>query len=91
MINIFTSFVLGYFLAFLWEFVTAKVLKIDHFARQKGFHLHHSIFGLICYIFSVYYLFLGDINNFMYFIAFGSGIISQHIRTKDGFVFITKC
>ena len=83
-------FGLGYLFAFLWEFVTAQILKIDHFACQKGYHFHHSCFGLICFVLSICFLGKENYAAAAKILIFGVGIIVQHTLTKDGFVFITK-
>ncbi len=84
-------FIGGYFFAFLWGFVTEKVLKIDHFARQKGFHFHHSVFGLIGIPVAIFVLFYyKNTELFFNILIFSGGVIVEHTLTKDGFVFITK-
>lgn len=74
----------GFIFAFLWEVST---LKIGHLAHQKGYHFHHSLFGLIAFLFIP--KFWGDMNKVLFVFGFGTGVIIQH-AIKEGFIFITK-
>ena len=74
----------GFIFGFLWEVST---LKIGHWAHQKGYHYHHSLFGLIAFLFIP--KFWGDMNKALFAFGFGVGAIIQH-SIKEGFIFITK-
>ena len=79
-----SGFFSGFILAILWEITT---YKIGHLAHQKGFHFHHSLFGVIAII--LIPIFCNDFNKTFFVLLFGIGIITQH-SIKEGFIFITK-
>jgi hypothetical protein len=78
------AFLGGFVFALTWEVST---LRIGHWAYQKGYHFHHSLFGIAAFLFVP--LFWEESNKVIVLLGFGTGIIVQH-SIKEGFRFITK-
>lgn len=78
------GFLSGFAFAFLWEITTPG---IGYLAHQGGYHFHHSLFGLLAFLFVP--LFRNDFNKTLFIAGFGLGVILQH-TIKEGFVFVTK-
>jgi hypothetical protein len=75
------STLLGYILAYGWEYFCIKIIKKTSLLIL-GYRLHHSIIGLIIIL-------LGMVSNSLYVIGIGVGVIMQHTIT-DGFRFVSK-
>lgn len=82
---------LGFILSRLWyKFVYAShptVKKLDRIGRHKGYHFHHSMYGLTS-LFVVPFTLTHFIVT-MALIGFGLGVIIDH-TIEEGFIFITK-
>ena len=74
----------GFLFGFLWEKLT---LRIDHLAHRNGHHYHHSLFGLLVFLFIP--MFWDDLNQVLLIAGFGIGVILHH-TIKEGFIFLTK-
>lgn len=77
----------GFLGGFLWNEVTA-LIGSQNYAHVNGYHLHHSMFGIISFVIAL--INKNDPPKFWFFIGFGIGIILEHIILNDGFKFITK-
>jgi hypothetical protein len=75
------SFVFGFFVAWLYEFLAIDVIGKDSFIIN-GYRLHHSLYG-------VFSCLMGFLNKKVFWIGFGAGVITQHIVT-DGLRFVSK-
>jgi len=78
------GFLSGFVFAVLWGVTTPK---IAYLSRQRGYHFHHSLFGLLAFL-SVL-LFRNDLNKSLFALGFGLGVILQH-TLSEGLIFITK-
>jgi hypothetical protein len=87
MLKLFFSFILGFTIAYIYEFggkYLAKLLFDDDNLGLiiYGYRFHHSLYGLLAF-------FLASKNKDWFWIGFGLGIIAQH--TYFGrFEFISK-
>lgn len=73
---------LGFAIAWFYEYFTVNILKKDALIFL-GWRLHHSLYGLICILLGI------GFNKNVFLVGFGIGILVQHAIT-DGFWFITK-
>lgn len=84
---------LGLILTLIFEKISLsnKELKKlwDNPKTIKGFHIHHSVPGLIIFLFGTY-LFLINIEKGLFLIGFGIGIIIVHTITDGRFIFIER-
>jgi hypothetical protein len=64
---------------------TKKIDKI--ISRHKGYHIHHSMYGLTSFM--IVPLTLTHYGLSMALVGFGLGIIIDH-TIEEGFIFITK-
>lgn len=86
---------LGFILSRMWYIFTvesrharvSKVKKLDRLGRHKGYHFHHSVYGLTSFIMVPFTLTHFTIS--LALIGFGLGVIIDH-TIEEGFVFITK-
>jgi hypothetical protein len=63
--------------------------KIDKLTTPKGYHLHHSMYGITSFV-AVPFMF--DHHHFattLFLLGFGLGVILEH-TIQCGFVFLTK-
>ncbi|MFH0853130.1 MAG: hypothetical protein V1853_01880 [bacterium] len=74
----------GFVVGFIWETSTRKII---HLAHRNGYHYHHSLFGLVAFLFIPKFWY--DLNKALFIAGFGLGIIIQH-TINEGFIFITK-
>ena len=80
--------ILGLFLGFLFGFLWEKfTLRINYLAHRNGYHYHHSLFGLVGFLFIP--MFWGDLNKVLFIAGFGIGVILHH-TIKEGFIFYTR-
>lgn len=79
--TIIISIIVGYILAYYWEFFCIHILHKKSLIIG-GYRLHHSLYGLFFVIAGLY------LQNIM-LIGLGIGILIQHFIT-DGFKFISK-
>ena len=85
------AFLGGLLLSRLWYKFTydshPTVKKLDRLGRHKGYHFHHSIYGVTS-LFVVPF----TITHFIVTLAligFGLGVIIDH-TIEEGFIFITR-
>ena len=79
------GFKLGWFFSVIWVKLTVPIKKVS---VVGGFHLHHSIWGLVAILISLF--FIHRVTLFIFLLNIGAGIILEHGIKHDGFVFITK-
>ncbi len=84
-----THTLLGFSSGFIFAFLLWKITasKIGYLTHQGGYHFHHSLFGLLAFLFIP--IFRSDSNKTFFIVGFGLGVILQH-TIKERFVFITK-
>jgi len=84
---------LGLLLSRLWYKFTYNshpaVKKLDRLGRHKGYHFHHSMYGLTSFIVAPFTLTDNHIITALILIGFGLGVIIDH-TIEEGFIFITK-
>lgn len=90
---LFFSFIIfGITGSFLYEYLTRKIGE-KYFKKDalivKGYRLHHSLYGLIGLMFSLFFFLNGRIEAFQVLIGLSIGILVQHTLT-DGFRFVSK-
>ncbi len=87
MLKLLFSLVLGFAVAYIYEFGGRYILKML-FQNDRlgliiyGYRLHHSLYGIL-------FLFLSLINRSLFFAGFGVGIIVQH-TLFGGFQFVSR-
>jgi len=84
------GFMLGFGWGWFWE---ARTKKIYHLAHVKGYHFHHSLYGIVSILLIPVIWHRNWLNKrsklISVSIGFSLGVITQHSRS-DGFVSITK-
>jgi hypothetical protein len=84
---------LGIILSRLWyKFIYTShptVKKLDRIGRHKGYHFHHSMYGLTSFMAVPFALRNHHFLTTLILIGFGLGLIIDH-TIEEGFVFITK-
>ena len=72
---------------------TNKKLKDRYYRHHEifwGYHIHHSMYGLMSIIASII-LFLAEYKtDALFYFSFGIGIIAEHTISDGRFVFIEK-
>ncbi len=81
LITIIVSFLIGFLLAHLFQILTVKWAMWD---KKVGWQFHHSLFGLILIIISIWFP-----HSRAELVSAGIGIIAEH-TWKCGFVFFKK-
>ena len=86
--------VAGMFATWIFEFIlkTNKSLRHRYYKLHSdflGFHLHHSLYGILFVLFS-FVLFDTKYENWFLYTAFGVGIIAMHTISEKQFIFIEK-
>lgn len=89
------SLFLGIVITYLFELVlkSNKTLKHRYYSHHKifwGYHIHHSVYGLVSILIGIALFFNGDKDPALDAILFGFGIIAQHTNSDGKFVFIEK-
>jgi hypothetical protein len=83
--QIFAGLIIGYIFTLFYEqgynFVHRNVKK-DPMINIRGFHFHHSLYGIFSFIIATFLF-----NLFLF--GFGAGIVWRHTY-QDGFRFIDK-
>ncbi len=74
----------GFVFGILWETAT---VRIAHWAVQKGYHYHHSLFGPLFLLGLP--LFRGSSGAMLLLTGAAAGVVLQH-SLNEGFVFITR-
>ena len=85
----------GIMITWLFELIlkSNKKLKDRYYRRHKiffGYHIHHSIYGILAIIASVVLFFINEKSAFLFWLAFGIGIIVMHTISSGRFIFIEK-
>lgn len=97
--NIFLLFLIGFLLGiiatWLFEVVlkTNKKLKNRYYRHHEilfGYHVHHSLYGILFIIISIILFFQNQKQAALFWLAFGIGIIILHTISSGRFVFIEK-
>jgi hypothetical protein len=83
--NLIFGSAIGFLFALLWEVLTCRIFKINHWVKKKGYHFHHSLMGPGAWLLLPLLFNLGGLISF----GVGAGVILQHAR-NEGFVFISK-
>ena len=86
------AFSLGFSASRLWfvfSYRSNKVKKLDRVGRHKGYHFHHSIYGITSFMIVPFTLTNHHMLTTLVLIGFGLGIIIDH-TIEEGFVFITR-
>ena len=93
------SFLIMIFVGITITFIFEMVLKTNKKFRKKyykdhavifGYHIHHSTYGLLCFIISGVYLLYGQSAHSTNMLALGIGIIITHTISEKKFVFIER-
>src|SRR3989344_5778811 len=89
------STLVGIILTHIFESIlqTNKTLKQKYYERHKlffGFHVHHSTFGLLCFVVSLVLFFTQRNTPGIIWVGLGLGIIIMHTLSDGRFVFIEK-
>jgi hypothetical protein len=79
----------------LFEFIlkTNKKLRHRYYSHHEilfGYHIHHSMYGLMFILVAVILYTNKDIPDALFCASFGVGIIIQHTISDRKFVFIEK-
>jgi len=82
--GIVSGFVFGY----LWVLITCQLLKINKYSRIKGYHIHHSLFGVISIIFAT--IFAKNFSIALFLTSLGVGLIIHDFIEHKKLKFITK-
>ena len=86
------AFTLGFSVSRLWfvfSYRSNKVKKLDRVGVHKGYHIHHSMYGVTSFMIVPYTLTNHHVLATLVLIGFGLGMIIDH-TIEEGFVFITK-
>lgn len=67
--------------------IQKKARRWHHIGIKKGYHLHHSMYGLA--LFALTPITVGNLVETLAVVGFGLGIIIEH-TIHDGFVFVNK-
>ena len=67
--------------------IVKKARKYHSIGRKKGYHIHHSTYGLVCCLVAPFIA--NNIFETIFFMGFGLGIIIEH-TLHERFVFIEK-
>ncbi len=79
--------VLGFLTSHLQYFLYKVKSNLSVLNRQRGYHLHHSLFGVVLYTLPEF-MHLSH-QQFIFVYALATGIIIDH-TLKEGFIFVTK-
>jgi hypothetical protein len=85
----------GLIITYIFEFILKHNRKLrDRYYRHHeilfGFHLHHSLYGLLAIFVSIYLFFSNNISPAIFVSSMGIGIIALHTITSKRFVFIER-
>jgi hypothetical protein len=85
----------GILLTWIFELVlkTNKKLKHRYYMHHEiifGYHVHHSVYGLIFLLVSLIYFFSHQTVSFIFCVGMGVGIILEHTVSERRFVFVNK-
>lgn len=85
----------GLFITLLFEWVLKKNKKLRrryYFHQQIfwGYHVHHSTYGLLFILISIFFLIFGNQASGIFILSAGIGVVILHTITGGRFVFIEK-
>jgi hypothetical protein len=83
----FIGLLIGFYCSHVQYFIYKRTRQLAVIGRQRGYHLHHSLFGLILYTLPLF-IHMSLLQVF-FVVSIGTGIIIDH-TLKEGFIFITK-
>lgn len=87
------AFSLGFAASRLWFIFLYRshpmVKKLDRIGLHKGYHFHHSMYGLTSFMVVPFTLTNNHVLTTLILIGFGLGVIIDH-TIEEGFIFITK-
>ncbi len=91
----FYGFLGGIFLTWIFELVIKSNKKLHHrYYKQHetifGYHVHHSVYGLILLFISMVYGLNGQIESSIFTVGMGVGIILEHTVSERRFIFVNK-
>jgi hypothetical protein len=86
LVAVFLGFFLSKFVSFIYD---STPEKIDRITTKKGYHVHHSIYGLGSFIVAPIMIDNHHVLTTVVLIGLGLGIIIEH-TIQCGFVFLTK-
>ena len=89
------SFIFGVAITWIFEQILKdnKKLRAKYYRHHEilfGFHVHHSIYGLVAIIISLFYFFINNGHYGIFWFVLGFGIIFEHTLSDGRFVFIEK-
>jgi len=89
------DFLLGVVATWLFEQILKrnKKLKNRYYRHHEvlfGYHVHHSVYGLACFIASIVLFLSHRYSSAIFWLAFGVGIIFEHTISDRKFVFMEK-
>jgi hypothetical protein len=84
---LFSGFSIGFIASHLQYFIFKYAKSLSVVGRRRGYHFHHSMFGIGFYLLPFFVHVTGPQILFLY--GIGSGLIADH-TLKEGFIFITK-
>jgi hypothetical protein len=70
-----------------------KLLKNKYYRHHEiifGYHIHHSMYGLLCFVASLIFALAGRQPFSLFFLATGIGIITMHTIFDGRLIFIEK-
>ncbi len=87
------AFSLGFSASRLWFIFLYRshpmVKKLDKIGLHKGYHFHHSMYGLTSFMVVPFTITNNHVLITLILIGFGLGVIIDH-TIEEGFIFITK-
>ena len=74
---------------------TNKKLRTRYYKNHAivwGYHIHHSTYGLLCFLISAFLFFIEEKVMALFIMSFGAGIITMHTISdpQNRIVFIEK-
>ena len=88
LVALFFGFLFSRFLYFIYEYSEGKTEKVEKFTTPKGYHVHHSMYGVTS-LFIIPFTAGHHVMTTIFLLGFGIGIILEH-TIEEGFVFISK-
>ena len=86
LLAVFLGFSLSKVISFVYDYNPKKIEKIT---TKKGYHFHHSIYGLTSFFAAPIMINRHHVLTTLMLIGLGLGIIIEH-TIQCGFVFLTK-
>ena len=88
LIALFFGFIFSRLMYFVYEFTETKTEKVEKLTSPKGYHVHHSMYGLTS-LFIVPFTAPHHVITTIFLLGFGLGIIAEH-SIEEVFIFISK-